>query len=380
MPKNGKRGNHEGTIMKRADGRWHGRLIVTDGKRKHIYGKTRQEVARRMVEIQHEIDSGLPILDERQTVGQFLEIWIEVAKSQIRGSSWRRYGDYVRVHLVPGLGRIPLAKLTAQHIQLFYARKLNGGLSPTTVHHLHGLLHRALKDAVRMGLIQRNVTEMLRSPRRTTKEMMPLTQEQAAHFLDVVQGNRFEALYVLALTTGMREGELLGLRWQDVDLENATCSVRMNVQEPERGFVLAETKTAYSRRSITLSRLGVAALRRHKMRQEEERAALGAAWRTSLDLIFPNTLGGLMIPDNLVKRSFKPLIVKAGFYPEMRFHDLRHTAATLLLSRGVNVKVVSEMLGHADISITLRIYAHVIPNMQQVAADVVDSMFAARDE
>src|SRR5215469_4657752 len=380
VPKQGKRGNHEGTIMKRADGRWHGRLTISDGKRKHIYGKTRQEVARRMVDIQHEIHSGLPILDERQTVGQFLEIWIEVAKSQIRGSSWRRYGDYVRVHLVPGLGRIPLAKLTAQHIQLFYARKLNGGLSPTTVHHLHGLLHRALKDAVRMGLIQRNVTEMLRSPRRTTKEMMPLTQEQAAHFLDVVQGNRFEALYVLALTTGMREGELLELRWQDVDLENATCSVRMNVQEAERGFVLAETKTAYSRRSITLSRLGVAALRRHKMRQEEERAALGAAWRTSLDLIFPNTLGGLMIPDNLVKRSFKPLIVKAGFYPEMRFHDLRHTAATLLLSRGVNVKVVSEMLGHADISITLRIYAHVIPNMQQVAADVVDSMFAARDE
>jgi integrase len=366
--------------MKRADGRWHGRLTISDGKRKHIYGKTRQEVARRMVEIQHEIDSGLPILDERQTVGQFLDTWIEVAKLQIRGSSWRRYSDYVRVHLVPGLGRIPLAKLTAQHIQLFYARKLSDGLSSTTVHHLHGLLHRALKDALRMGLIQRNVTEMLRSPRRTTREMMPLTQEQAARFLDVVKGNRFEALYVLALTTGMREGELLGLRWQDVDLENATCSVRMNVQEAERGFVLAETKTAYSRRSITLSKLGVAALRRHKMRQEEERAALGAAWRTSIDLIFPNTLGGLMIPDNLVKRSFKPLIVKAEFDPEMRFHDLRHTAATLLLSRGVNVKVVSEMLGHADISITLRIYAHVIPNMQQVAADVVDSMFAARDE
>jgi integrase len=380
VPKHGKRGNHEGTIMKRSDGRWHGRLTISDGRRKHIYGKTRQEVARRMIEMQHEIESGLPILDERQTVGQFLETWIEVAKSQIRGSSWRRYGDYVRVHLVPGLGRVPLAKLTAQQIQLFYARKLNEGLSSTTVHHLHGLLHRALKDALRMGLIQRNVTEMLRSPRRTTKEIMPLTQDQAVHFLEVVSGNRFEALYVLAVTTGMREGELLALRWQDVDLENATCSVRMNVQEAERGFVLAETKTTYSRRSITLSKLSVAALRRHRVRQEEERSALGMAWKTSLDLIFPNTLGGLMIPDNLVKRSFKPLIVNAGFLPEMRFHDLRHTAATLLLSRGVNVKVVSEMLGHADSSITLRIYAHVIPNMQQVAADIVDSIFAAKDE
>jgi len=332
-----------------------------------------------MVEIQHDIESGLPVLDERQTVGQFLETWIEVTTSQIRESSWRRYGDYVRVHLVPGLGRVPLGRLTSQHIQLFYARKLKEGLSATTVHHIHGMLHRALKDALRIRLVQRNVTEMLRSPRRTTKEMMPLTEEQAAHFLGIVKGNRFEALYVLAVTTGMREGEPLGLRWQDVDLENATCYVRMNVQEARRGFVLPETKTTYSRRSIKLSKLSIAALRQHKARQSKERGALGAMWNRSLDLIFPNTLGGLMIPDNLVQRSFKPLIWKAGFDPEIHFHDLRHTAATLLLSRGVNVKVVSKMLGHADISITLRIYAHVIPNMQQVAADIIDSMFAAHE-
>jgi integrase len=381
MPgKQGKRGNNEGTIMKRSDGRWHGRLTVAGGKRKHLYGRTRQEVARRMIEVRHDLESGLPILDERQTVAQFLQTWIEIAKSQIRGSSWRRYSDYVRVHLVPGLGKIPLAKLNAQHVQLFYARKLSEGLSPTTVHHIHGMFHRALKDALRMGLVQRNVTEMLRPPRRTNKEMMVLTEEQAAHFLSVVKGDRFEALHILGLTTGMREGELLGLRWQDVDLENMTAYVRMNVQEAERGFLLAETKTAYSRRSIKLSKLSVAALRRHKMRQDEERGALSREWNASLDLVFPNTLGGIVIPDNLAKRSFKPLAQKAGFLPEMRFHDLRHTAATLLLSRGVNVKVVSEMLGHADISITLRIYAHVIPNMQQVAADVMDSMFAARVE
>jgi site-specific recombinase XerD len=153
----------------------------------------------------------------------------------------------------------------------------------------------------------------------------------------------------------------------------------MNVQEAERGFMLAETKATFSRRSIRLSKLGVAALRQHRARQASEREALGKAWNSPLDLVFPNILGGIMIPDNLAKRSFKPLAQRAGLVPEMRFHDLRHTAATLLLSRGVNVKVVSEMLGHADISITLRIYAHVIPNMQQVAADVMDSMFAARN-
>ncbi len=377
--KRNKRGNHEGTIMKRSDGRWHGRLTVADGKRKHIYGKTRQEVARRMVELQHALESGLSLPDERQTVGQYLHTWIAVAKSQVRGSTWRRYSDFVRVHLIPGLGKVPLARLTAQQVQVFYARKLSEGLSPTTVHHIHAALHRALKDALRMGLVQRNVTEMLRPPRRASKEMMVLTEEQAARFLEAVKGDRFEALHVLALTTGMREGELLGLRWQDIDLENATAYVRMNVQEAERGFILAETKTANSRRSVRLSKLAVAALRQHRARQDSEREALGEAWNASLDLVFPNVVGGIMIPDNLAKRSFKPIAQRCGFVPEMRFHDLRHTAATLLLSRGVNVKVVSEMLGHADISITLRIYAHVIPNMQQVAADVMDSMFAGRE-
>src|SRR5262249_49884938 len=163
-----------------------------------------------------------------------------------------------------------LAKLTAQHIQLFYAHKLNEGLSPTTVHHIHGMFHRALKDAFRMGLIQRNVTEMLRAPRRTNKEILPLTEQQAAHFLEVVNGDRLEALYALAVTRGMREGELLGLRWQDIDLDNLTLYVRMNVQEAEHGFIIAETKTAYSRRNIKLSKLAVIALRHHRERQAEE--------------------------------------------------------------------------------------------------------------
>lgn len=373
----GKRGNNEGNIRKRLDGRWEARVSFDDGNRKSFYGKTRQEVAHRMAQARHELDSGLPLLDERQTLQQYLEAWIETVKPQIRASSWRRYSDYVRVHLIPGLGRIPLAKLTAQHVQVFYARKLGEGLSTSTVHHMHGMFHRALKDALLMGLMQRNVTEMVRAPRRSTHEMVALSEEQAQRFIESVGDDRFAALYVLALTTGMREGELLGLRWQDVDLERAMVHVRMNVQETTGRFVLAETKTTYSRRNIALTRIAVEALRQHRIRQHAERLALGAAWESSLDLAFPNTQGGIMIPDNLVKRSFKPLIARVGL-PDMRFHDLRHTAATLLLSRGVNPKVVSEMLGHADISITLRVYAHVTPHMQQAAVDVMDSLFAKK--
>src|SRR5579859_7684684 len=167
-----RRGNSEGTIRKRPDGRWEARISFEDGRRKSFYGKTRQEVAHRLAQARHELDSGLPLLDERQTLQQYLESWIETIKPQVRASSWRRYGDYVRVHLIPGLGRIPLAKLTAQHVQIFYARKLGEGLSPSTVHHIHGMFHRALKDALLMGLVQRNVTEMVRPPRRSSREMV----------------------------------------------------------------------------------------------------------------------------------------------------------------------------------------------------------------
>jgi integrase len=374
-----KRGNAEGTIRRRTtDGRWDARITLTDGRRKSFYGDTRAEVARRLSEALRDQGKGLPVVPERQTLGQYLQTWIEGMKGQIRASSYRRYGDHVRIHLVPGLGRIALARLTPQHVQLFYARMLAEGLSSTTVHHLHGVLHRALEDAERMGLVQRNVSEQVRSPRRSTAEMQTLSEAEAQQFLETVADDRFAALYVLALTTGMREGELLALCWQDVDLERATLSVRLNVQETPGGYVLAEPKTAYSRRSIALSATAIAALREHRVRQHEERLQLGPVWDATVDLIFPNTIGGIMFRHNLVRRSFKRHLTRAGLPESIRFHDLRHTAASHLLSRGVHPKVVSEMLGHADIAITLRVYAHVTPHMQQAAADVMDRIYGTR--
>ncbi len=309
-------------------------------------------------------------------MGTYLETWIETVRGQIRPSSWRRYSDYVRVHLVPGLGKIPLARLTAQQVQVFYANRMRAGLSSSTVHHIHGMLHRALKDALQLGLVQRNVTEMVRAPRRQSLEMITLSESQAQALLEATREDRFAALYVLALTTGIRQGELLGLRWQDVDLDRALLSVRMNVQEADGRFILAEVKTAYSRRNIALTQRAVAALRAHRARQNAEQLALGARWEGARDLVFPNASGGLMIPDNLAKRSFKAALKRAGL-PAMRFHDLRHTAATLLLGRGIHPKVVSEMLGHADISITLRVYAHVLPHMQQAAVALMETLFGA---
>jgi integrase len=172
-------------------------------------------------------------------------------------------------------------------------------------------------------------------------------------------------------------GELLALRWRDVDLERATLTVRFALQEEAEHYIFAEPKTAYSRRTIALSATAVEALRQHRVRQNEERLQLGPAWDTSVDLIFPNSIGGIMLPHHLAHRTFKQHLRHAGL-PNIRFHDLRHTAATLLLSRGVHPKVVSEMHGHADIAITLRVYAHVTPHMQPAAADVMDRVFGAR--
>jgi integrase len=371
----GKRGNNEGTITRRADGRWEARISLPDSKRKSFYGKTRQEVAQRLSQARNDVDRGLPLPDERQTVGQYLTSWLEVVCNQIKPSSFRIYCDLTRIHLIPALGKTPLARLTAQQVQEFYSQKIRAGLSTTTVHHLHGVLHRALKDAFRLGLVQRNVTEMVKAPRRAQIEMQVLSEEQAQCFLKGTTTDRFHALYVLALTTGMRQGELLALRWRDVDLDHRRLRVRTTLQRQVRGgaYAIAEPKTACSRRTIALSQAAVAALREHRIRQAEERLLLGPAWDASLDLIFPTSIGTILMPHVLLER-FKALLKQAGL-PSIRFHDLRHSAATIAIARGVNIKVVSEMLGHTSVTITLQIYAHVTPDMQQAAADVMDAIF-----
>jgi integrase len=316
-------------------------------------------------------EKGLPVTGDRQSVGQYLASWLVATKAAIRPRTWKRYEQYVRVHLLPDLGTIGLAKLTAQRVQALYATKLEEGLSTTTVNHLHQLLHRALDAALRLDLVARNVCDQVDPPRMRHHEMTTLSEEQAATLLSAAEGDRFEALYVLALATGMRLGELLALRWRDVDLEGGSLQVRATLQYTIDGFVFAEPKTAQSRRRIALSQTAIAALTQHRAVQAQERLNLGPAWEDG-DLVFPNRLGKPMDGIHLLRRNFYPLLTKAGL-PRMRFHDLRHTAATLLLGRGINPKIVSELLGHSQIAITLGLYSHVTPHMQQQAADAMDA-------
>jgi integrase len=373
-----RRGHGEGSIQQRKDGRWSAVVDLgwKNGKRtrKTVYGKTRKEVARKLTDLLKMRKDGLPIPVGTEKVGTFLLRWLEATKATIRPRTWQRYEEYVRLHAVPTLGRLRLVNLAPHHLQLLYSERLAAGFSPQTVVHLHRMLHRALGQAVRWGAVARNVTELVDPPRVGWKEMRALSPAEARRLLGAAAGTPLEALYTIAVTTGMREGELLGLRWRDVDLDERKLHVVGSLQNiAGEGWKIVEPKTARSRRLVVLSELGAQSLRRHRAMQAERRLRAGDAWEDN-DLVFPNRLGKPINPPNLLIRSFHPLLAKAKL-PRVRFHDLRHTAASLLLDQGIHPKIVSEMLGHSTVSITLDLYSHVTPSMQAQAADALDSLF-----
>lgn len=378
----GKRGNGEGTIGQNAAGRWIGRISLPDGRRKGFRGKTRQEVQRQMAAALHGLEQGLPVVNERQTVAQWLTSWLEMVQTTVKPRAHQRYEESMRLHVVPTLGKLPLAKLTAPHLQRLYAAKLTEGLSPTTVNNcIHTVIHHALEDAMRMSLVPRNVADLVTPPRPAKTEMRPFTPEEVQRLLRAAEGDRLEAFYTLMIHTGLRLGEALALHWADVDLDGAhpALSIKYTLYHPrgKRGeYILSEPKTAKSRRRIDLNHTTIEALRRHRVRQLEERLALGEAWIDG-DFVFTRFDGEPLRGVHVLQRHFHPLLQRAGL-PQRRLHDLRHTAATLLLLGNVPVKVVSELLGHSSVSITLDRYSHVLPSMGRDAASAMERMLAAK--
>ena len=366
-----RRANGEGSVYKRKDGRWEARISLDHGGRKALYGKTRQEVARKLAVAIKAREDGLPPVSERQTVRQYMGHWLESTRPSLRPKTWLRYEQLLRLHVVPEIGKVRLVRLSPQHLQRLYAGRLDAGLSPGSVVQLHAVLRRALGQAARWGLVARNVASLVTPPRRSRKEMATLSPEQARTLLEAAAGDRLEALYVLAINTGMRQGELLALRWTEVDLNAGALHVRATLQRTREGFVFTEPKTTSSRRQVALTRAAVEALRRHRARQLEERLHVGAAWEDD-DLVFANEVGQPLDATAVLRRSFYPLLERSNL-PRIRFHDLRHTAATLLLGQGVHPKIVSEMLGHSQIAITLDLYSHVTPTMQRQAVEALET-------
>ena len=365
-----RRGNGEGTICKRSDGRWVAAVSYPDGPRKWIYGATRAEVDAKLTAAKRARDQGLPASEERRTLGAFLIEWLEASRSTLRARTWVRYEELVRLHIIPELGHVALARLGPEQLQRLYAAKLAGGLSPTTVHHVHAVVHRALSQAERWGRVPRNVASLVDGPRVARREMATLTEEQLRRLDDAIAGDELEGLFVVAFTTGMRLSEILGLRWRDVDLDRAEIQLRSTLEWSGDEFGFSEPKTRGSRRHILLTAHAIASLRRHRVRQAAARLAAGAAWG-DYDLVFTNVVGQ-PVAESTLRLVYRAALKRAGL-PRIRFHDLRHTAATIALGRGVHPKVVSEMLGHSRIAVTLDLYSHVTPTMQREAVAAMDA-------
>jgi integrase len=348
---------------------------VDDGgqQRRHtVYGRTRQDVLSKMREVRQRLDAGEPVTDATMLLSAWLEEWISGAleASDRKRSTKDLYAGLARTHLAPApLGIIPLDKLRPSDVERLIVRKRDAGLATSTVRTIYTVLRAALDVATRDGLIRRNVAATVKRPAVKRQDAMFLTADAARKLLDVVAGDRLEALYRLLLATGLRRGEGLALHWSDVDLEAGSLRVRWTLGRTSRGLELDEPKTEKSRRVVPLPRSAVETLRVHRKRQLAERLA-APVWHDS-DLLFTTEIGTMLEPRNVL-RWFKKLATAAGV-PSTTLHTLRHSTASLLLAAGTHTKVVQEHLGHSSYAITADIYSHVAPAQAREAADRLDA-------
>jgi integrase len=376
MARQRKRSVHGGgSVFQRKDGRWEAKFKVEEtGKYKSLYAASEKEAYKKLQDAVFEQKKGTLATGPQQTVKQFLEYWLEdVEKPAVRLNTYVNNRVVVHKHLVPGLGHIKLQKLTASQLQSFYAKKLKEGTSVSRIVRFNAVLHKALDHARRIKLVGMNVTEDVELPRLERHEAHVLVPEQVQLLLQKADERGLDALIALAVVTGMRKGEILGLHWTDIDFARGTLQVSRTLNYfPHYGFVEGKPKTRASERSIMLPQFLVDLLRKHRASQLEARLKLGVAW-VDRDLVFCSKNGDFVKYTTLLCQFYK-LLEDAGL-PRVRFHDLRHSAATILLSKRVSSQVVQELLGHDDISTTLGTYGHVLPSMQQDALDKMDDLY-----
>lgn len=366
-----KRGNNEGSIYKKPNGAWRAQVSL-NGTRLSFTADTRGECQTWIKKTINQIDNGLTLDGAQSCLNEYLPSWLTSIKSSLRPTTWELYTHMAEHHILPALGALKLKDLRPDIIQRFYNTKLGQGTGERTIQLIHVVLHRSLEQAVNLGTLPRNPTEAVMRPEYSHAEMKILDESQVSQLMISLQGDRHEALLQLALATGMRQAELLGLKWSDLDWNHQTIRVQRQLRRDfHLGEPFAAPKTKSGRRTIALGSTSIQKLREHWERQNQERQQTGARWQEN-DLIFPSSVGTPLNYSNLVK-SFKESLKTAGL-PDIRFHDLRHTAASLMLNHGVPVIVVSRMLGHSKVSITLDIYGHVIPEMQHQAAALMDEL------
>jgi integrase len=392
-----KRGNGEGSISKRKDGRWQASISIGRDpetgklKRSYIYGKTRKEVGDKLQQELHKLSSGIIIEDSKITVAQWMDQWLEAYKKpSVRPKTYESYEYIIRLHINPIIGLIKLKDLKPITLQNMYNIKYNkgredgeGGLSARTVRYIHIILHQALKQAVENNLIPRNVSESTTLPMQTAKEIMVMSVEEQTKFLSAIKDERLAAAFMLELATGIRLGELLGLRWSDVDLDKGTIRINQALarikdfdsnSDCNTKLVFQEPKTAAGKRTIPIPSPVLPIIKQHKWNQNCEKIAAVGSYN-DLELVFCSEVGTPIEPRNLV-RKFKSLLKKHELI-NTNFHSLRHTYATRLLESDVPAKVAQVLLGHSSIKMTMDTYSHVLPEIKTEEVKKIDYLFDA---
>ncbi len=350
-------------------------------KRRTFYGKTRKEAVEKMQDVLHDLKDGVYIEPSTCTFGEWLDKWLfEYKKGKLKTHTFESYETLINVHIKPALGGLLMAKIQANQLQEFYNQKLKdgrsdgkGGLSTRMVRYLHAVIRQALQQAVKEGLLPRNMADATEPPTIKSKQMRPLTEEELLIFLGEAKEDRLFAAYVLAATTGLRRGELLGLCWDCVNLDQGVVTVRRQLIPLKKQLVLEETtKSKSSKRAVSLSDDAIRELKAHKTSQEKEKRWLNSAVYLDQNLVFAREDGTYLDPSEFTKRFQRHL--KRANLPKVRLHDLRHTHASLLLARGIHPKVVQERLGHSSISMTLDLYSHLTQGMQEAAATSLNGL------
>ena len=358
-----RRSRGEGSLFfNEKKGLWVSQITLPDGTRKFKYGKLQKEVREHHVTALNQLREGMLPKDDSITVSQYMAHYMEaVGKQTLRPRTQEMQEVYVRVHINPALGRIKLKDLRPDHLQSFYSQKVSSGLSKRTVQLLHVTLRTALKQAVKWGLVARNVTDLVQAPRPVKTSPKFFTKEQLNKFLESVKGHKWYLIYLLLIYGGFREGEVLGIHYEDCDMVNRVINVRHSIITLKGGLFITEPKTKTSRRAVTLPKIAYDALKIH----------LDQLGRNQ-GLIFTTSTGSPISARNFI-RHFKKALSDAGL-PDIRVHDLRHSHASLLLASGVHPKLVQERLGHSSITLTMDTYSHVIPSLQEEVARKMDDL------
>ena len=369
-----KRGHGEGSITQRSYGSWRAQVTI-DGKRHGKTFKKKTEAQTWLRKTQFEIDKGLTYSSTQINLEQFLSDWLSVHKTGLKPRTGERYEQISRDYIYPYIGKIKFHDLRLDKVEKLYQNLLQEGVTIRNVRYAHSILHRSLQDAVRRGLVGFNAAHGARQPKMPYKEMQILDENQVMQFFLCVKNDCNEALYHLAIKTGMRKGELLGLKWSDLDWNRGTLRIQRQAQRiPGKGRTFVSLKTRAGKRTISPGSETLQLLREHKSRQQLQKALEGVRWQ-DLDLIFPSKVGTIQSGSNVLKR-FKALLESASL-PPIRFHDLRHTTASMMLIHGVTILVVSKILGHSQPSTTLNIYGHLIPAANENVGDQMDELLTA---